>query len=82
MNSLDGQKLLILLSKINIKVLPLQNYVYIVYDLVSLEVAEGNDDLPPSLVVLRQVPADHLRQPHDVPDFLNNQRSTCSFSLM
>jgi hypothetical protein len=48
----------------------------------SLEVAEGDDDLPPSLVVLGQVPADHFSQPHDVPDFLSEGRITCSFSLM
>jgi hypothetical protein len=33
-------------------------------------VAEGDDDLAPSLVVLGQVPADHFCQPYDVPDFL------------
>lgn len=45
-------------------------YDMVMNDMVSLKVTEGNDDLPPSLVVLWQMPADHLGQPHDVPDFL------------
>jgi hypothetical protein len=49
---------------------------------LSLQVAERHNDLPPALVVLGQVPADHLRQPHDVSDLLNQECVTCSLSLM